>query len=259
MGMGKLHRIAIVADGDFPTASLPLKLLSEADIVIACDGAADSLVAAGFMADYIVGDMDTLSEPKQHEFQEKIIRIAEQESNDLTKAFRFALNLCSLHTPEEGLKKVSSGKNVSEYIGEADADRLDIIVLGATGKREDHTIGNISLLADYQMQAEEFSNAKEARIKITIKAYTDYGVFIPYYSAENKPILLKDIMADIKGRPLSLFGFDNTLRITSQGLEYQTSGVIFDRWWKATLNCIAEEGAKLTLSHSSPVLLYFPY
>ena len=227
--MGTKHSIAIVADGDFPTAALPLKLLSEADIVIACDGAVESLTAAGFKTDYIVGDMDTLPQDKQLEYKEKIVRIAEQESNDLTKALRFALELFPKKDRQEA---------------------LDISILGATGKREDHTIGNVSLLADYIEQAR-----KCPWLKVHIQALTDYGVFVPYYPEESD---LKVHLDNMKGRAVSIFAFDNSLRVTSQGLEYQTSGVRFDRWWKATLNRIAEEKALLILSHSAPILLYFP-
>lgn len=249
--MGKRHAIAIVADGSFPTAALPLKFLSEAEIVIACDGAVESLAAAGYKADYIVGDMDTLPADKQQEYKEKIVRIAEQESNDLTKAFRFALGLFPFTPPENADKKVWPNKGVVTYVSETDLDTIDITILGATGKREDHTIGNISLLADYVEQAR-----KCPWLKISIQAYTDYGVFVPYYPQESN---LSVHLFGMKGSAVSIFAFDPKLTITSQGLEYQTSGVTFDRWWKATLNRIAEENALLTLSHSAPIILYFPY
>ena len=58
-----------------------------------------------------------------------IHRETEQETNDLSKAFRYCL--------KRGWKK--------------------LFILGATGKREDHTMGNISLLSDYQAQADAVS------------------------------------------------------------------------------------------------------
>lgn len=246
----KLRKIAIIADGEFPTHPVPLQKLSDADVVIACDGAVEELVAHGFKADYIVGDMDTLSPEKQQEYKDIIVRIAEQESNDLTKAFRFALDL---------LSKVTAADEESET--------AEINILAATGKREDHTIGNISLLADYQVLAmKSFDlHPHKSTYNIEIKAYTDYGAFAPYYSAENKPLVFKelDVLNDltgyIEGRAVSIFAFDASLRITSYGLDYQTSGVTFDLWWKATLNRIAEEDASLCLSHSAAILLYFPY
>ena len=41
-----------------------------------------------------------------------------------------------------------------------------LLSLGATGKREDHTIGNVSLLTDYMEKAE-------------VNMMTDYGIFVP--------------------------------------------------------------------------------
>ena len=40
------------------------------------------------------------------------------------------------------------------------------------------------------------------------------------------------------GREVSIFTPDNTLKICSEGLMYPTDDVIFDNWWKATLNKI---------------------
>jgi hypothetical protein len=58
-----------------------------------------------------------------------------------------------------------------------------------------------------------------------------------------------------QGRSVSIFSPDNSLRISSEGLEYPTDGVIFDNWWKATLNKASQDTVKLTLSHKSMVLI----
>ena len=76
---------------------------------------------AGFIPDAIVGDMDSLNESIAGRFHDRIFKDKDQDTNDLTKAVAW----CS----ERGYR--------------------DLVILGATGKREDHTIGNISLLAEY--------------------------------------------------------------------------------------------------------------
>ena len=73
------------------------------------------------MPTVIVGDCDSLSEKEKLQYASIIHKISEQDTNDLTKAVRYCL--------AQGWK--------------------DLIILGATGRREDHTIANISLLADY--------------------------------------------------------------------------------------------------------------
>ena len=46
----------IVANGRFPSAELPLRLLKEAKTIIACDGAVKTLYEKGIHPDAIVGD-----------------------------------------------------------------------------------------------------------------------------------------------------------------------------------------------------------
>ena len=57
------------------------------------------------------------------------------------------------------------------------------------------------------------------------------------------------------GRQVSIFSPDSTLNIKSEGLEYQTDGVIFDNWWKATLNKASQDNVRLEFSHSSMALI----
>ncbi len=58
-----------------------------------------------------------------------------------------------------------------------------------------------------------------------------------------------------EGRPVSIFTPDPTLRIRSEGLQWPTDGVVFDNWWKATLNRATADRITLTLSHPAPVLV----
>lgn len=228
----------ILCDGDFPSKGPARKLLEKAQkakkshTVISCDGAILSLLKNGMDADYIVGDMDTLPKKWQAKLKDKIYKESEQDFNDQTKAFRFALSLIEKHIAE---KKASS---YAEY---------RIIILGATGKREDHTLGNISYLPDYAQTLRQ----KFPKLKINISTVTDYGVFIPILDTTR-----------LKGEPgdrISIFAFDHTLRIKSEGLEYKTDDVVFDMWWKATLNTFKKRDVLLRFSHPAKALLYFPF
>lgn len=228
----------ILCDGDFPSKGPARKLLEKAQkakkshTVISCDGAILSLLKNGMDADYIVGDMDTLPKKWQAKLKDKIYKESEQDFNDQTKAFRFALSLIEKHIAE---KKASS---YAEY---------RIIILGATGKREDHTLGNISYLPDYAQTLRQ----KFPKLKTNISTVTDYGVFIPILDTTR-----------LKGEPgdrISIFAFDHTLRIKSEGLEYKTDDVVFDMWWKATLNTFKKRDVLLRFSHPAKALLYFPF
>ena len=202
--------IAILAAGDFPRAEAPLRALREADVRICCDSAAENLVAAGMEPDRIVGDLDSLSAEFQERYADRISCISEQDDNDLTKAFHQALSM----------------------------DPSRITIVGATGRREDHTLGNVSLLLDY---------AREA--SCPVEMITDYGRFTAIFDTATLPA--------VPGQQVSIFAFDNSLKITSAGLKYPTDAVVFDSLWKATLNEALSEAFTLTLSHSSGVLLFF--
>ena len=203
--------VAILAAGDFPQAAAPLAALREADVRICCDSAAENLVAHGLEPDFIVGDLDSLSPAFRKRYQESIVHIIEQDDNDLTKAFRHALTL-------------APGR---------------ITLLGATGRREDHTLGNISLLLDY---------AREAPCPVVM--LTDFGRFEAIFDSASFPAPA--------GTQVSVFCFDNTVKIESAGLKYPTDHVRFDTLWKATLNEVLPGDAfSLKLSHPSGVLLFF--
>jgi thiamine pyrophosphokinase len=114
---------------------------------------------------------------------------AEQETNDLTKAVHF----CHTH----GVEKVC--------------------IVGATGERDDHSIGNIALLADY------------AALFKSVEMLTDHGRFTP--------LLTSTTLESYAGQQVSVFCLTPPyLRINSEGLKYPLRDVIFDSWWKGTLN-----------------------
>lgn len=255
----KQRNIIIVCDGDFPTAKQPLKVLREAAIIIACDGTVVNLAKHGFTPDYIVGDMDTLSAANQKKYKKLIHKNSSQENNDQTKAFEFALQLIK---QEARAATMAKGANNSLQI------QYKITILGATGKREDHTLGNISLLADYaEMLKQSFSakatagnkkltTDKDNLYNITVEIITDYGIFTPYLDSFKITGRPRGSASQKKGEQISFFAFDPTLRIKSKGLVYPLDNVKFDMWWKATLNEFAESNALLKFNHPAKVLIF---
>lgn len=219
--------ITILADGNYPTAKYPLELLHSADILICCD--ASVLKLKDLEPDYIVGDMDTLPAEHKEKYREIIKASSCQETNDQTKAFSYALGL----VPE--------------------GTEADIHILGATGGREDHTLGNISLMMEYirnrGKRIAPFNNLMHNGINVDI--VTDHGIFTPHadtFTAKSYP-----------GQQISIISFDNTLRIKSAGLAYPTDNVIFDFWWKGTLNEATGNRFTLEFNHKAPLLLFSQY
>lgn len=181
----------ILANGEYPTHPLPLQILEEATYVACCDGAANEYISRGFMPDAIIGDGDSLSTEYKERFPSIVHQIANQDTNDQTKAVHFL--------QEKGFRKIA--------------------IVGATGKREDHTLGNISLLMEYMKKGME------------IRTVTDYGVFIPVSDTQT--------FESHPGQQISIINF-GAKGLKGEGLVYPLSD--FTNWWQGTLNeAIADE------------------
>jgi thiamine pyrophosphokinase len=115
----------------------------------------------------------------------------------------------------------------------------EIHILGATGRREDHTVGNLGLLMEYT----RLFDLDGIRVDIV----SDYSTaFAVTDSCE---------LHVGAGRRVSLFSPDNSLTIKSSGLQWPTDAVVFDNWWPATLNRAVDDVIKLTFSHPSRALI----
>ena len=210
-----MDSIVILCNGLFPSEPYPLYLLDSAEGVVCCDGSLEKFLAHAPEKRplAVIGDMDSLPEELQESFADIIVHETEQDYNDLTKAMRWVLR----EHPEV----------------------MDITILGATGLREDHTIGNLGLLMEYT----RLFDLGERRVSMV----SDFGT--AFAITDSCELHLGE------GRRFSLFSADNSLRISSIGLQWPTDGVVFDAWWKATLNRTTEPIVQLTFSHPSPALV----
>ncbi len=214
--------IVILCDGTFPKREYPRYLMMTADFIICCDGAlvkflrnSKAIFGEERLPDLVIGDMDTLSAAMQKKYCDIIIKEEEQDHNDQTKAVRWAVN------------------NI--------ADLEHIYILGSTGGRPEHTIGNAGLLMEYTRM---FSLDER---EITVEAVSDYGTMFP---------VTDSISLDCgEGRQISIFSPDSGLKIRSEGLQWPTDDVVFDNWWKATLNRASQDTVTLTFSHKSLALI----
>ena len=215
-----LNNVVIICDGKFPKTEYPRYLIRTADHIVCCDGALKkflrnsvSIFGEERLPDVVVGDMDSLSQSMKERYSDIVVQIDEQEHNDQTKAVRWALN---------NIEDVSA-----------------IHILGATGGRADHTIGNLSLLMEYT----RMFDLKD----ICIEAVSDEGTIFPINDT---------IEFDCgQGREISIFSPDSSLRIRSTGLKYKTDEVVFDNWWKATLNQASDDMVRLEFNHPSMALV----
>ena len=203
----------IVGNGDFPKKAYPLYLLHTADYIICCDGAIRHLDRIGITPDAIVGDLDSISKSLKKKYSDKVHHCPDQETNDLTKAF----------------------KHLQENYPDFDC----VHIIGATGLKEDHTIANISLLTEYAKELE----ASDRRIDMV----SDFSTIIALTNSSTLEVG--------KGRKVSIFTADASLKIKSAGLEWPTDSVVFDNWWKGSLNRASEDSISLYFSHPSTAIL----
>lgn len=115
-------KAVILCDGDIPEKTIIERELSDSDLFIAADGGAYQVQKLDIQPDVIIGDLDSYK-ITGHETA-TVIKDEDQETNDLEKALSFALK-----------------KSADE-----------VIVFGATGKRLDHTLKNLSVLLQFDPQ-----------------------------------------------------------------------------------------------------------
>ena len=185
LGLDFEPEAVIVGGGDFPSHPIPLHWIETCEKLVCCDGTANQWLERPQRPWRIVGDGDSLSPEARAAFSDILTLNPDQETNDQTKAVTFLA--------EKGIRRMA--------------------IVGATGRREDHTIGNISLLIDYLHEGLE------------VRIYTDHGVFIPCHDDKTFNCPLQTAV--------SIFSF-GTEGMTSEGLAYPLYD--FKSWWQGTLN-----------------------
>lgn len=164
-------KAVILCDGDIPQKAIIEQELLDTKLLIAADGGAYHAQKLGVSPKVIIGDLDSYKVTGNE--TAAVIHDKDQETNDLEKALDWAL-------------KYSAN---------------DIIVFGATGKRLDHTLKNLSVLLQFDPKFD------------SIVLMDDYAV-------------MKIIQSPFKGmfEPgtiLSLFPLSGKVEgITTRGLKY---------------------------------------
>ena len=196
-------RTVILAAGDFPRkGGAAWKLLAGATRVVACDSAADAYHRRfRKWPTVIIGDLDSFSRPNLFPFPSSLIPVPDQNTNDLEKALAY----CA----KQGWRNP--------------------VIVGATGKREDHTLGNVFRALAYGC---------------TI--VTDLGRFIPVRD--------KATFTVPKGAAVSVFAPDPKTRMTSKGLKWPLAPVKFRNLYCATLN--RATASRVTLTTTKPVSVF---
>ena len=116
-----INPVVLLANGEFPVHPLPKYLLDNSGTIICTDGATDKLIKYGLEPTVTIGDFDSTN-LLEHKTAGLWVPAPDQNRTDLQKALEWCMN-----------------NNIS-----------DVTILGAGGIREDHTIGNLHIMADYR-------------------------------------------------------------------------------------------------------------
>ena len=160
----------ILANGQYPSHPTALNKLHAAGTIICTDGSANKLLENGLTPNVIIGDMDSIT-VGQNSFKGLYVKISDQDNTDLDKA----LEWCKLNSLSP------------------------LTVLGASQLREDHTIGNLILLANYSDE-------------LDINFVTDYFTITCHQG--------KRSFTSFKEQLVSILPVEDIQSITTEGLEF---------------------------------------
>jgi thiamine pyrophosphokinase len=138
----------ILANGTPLSHDLLLRLVAEADLFIATDGAANKLMATPYSPHVVLGDFDSLVDSTRLAFEAtEFIHTPDQEASDLDKAIAYA----------------------------RDRGSLQVTIVGYTGDRIDHVLTGVSLLMKYHRELEIRLVAESSEVRAISGRATLYG------------------------------------------------------------------------------------
>ena len=152
--MKNKRNIIIFANGELPTSNKANKELLSKKFIVCCDGAVFKAESLSIEPDLIIGDLDSIDNNIKKKYKDKIIKIEDQDSNDLYKALIWA------------------EKNNVESVS----------IIGADGGSDDHYLGNLFIILENDFNfkiklitnngqfnltnSEEFSSVENQRVSL---------------------------------------------------------------------------------------------
>ena len=199
--------IIILANGEKPSHPTPLSVLKKAEKIICCDGAITFLEEQNLIPHILIGDCDSISSEQKEKYGTLILKDDNDDYNDLQKALKY----CIANQWEQ------------------------VVILGASGLRDDHFLANIGILMHYAD-------------KLSLSMVTNHGVFTP--------ILQTTDFKSYAGQQISVFSFSPDTRITYHGLKYPVHKQKFKELWEGSLNEAVGERFTVEVERKGKVLVY---
>jgi thiamine pyrophosphokinase len=200
-------KIVILANGEKPTHEIPVHILKNAEKIICCDGAISFLEQQNITPHIIIGDCDSITAAQKETYKSIIHTDENMAYNDLQKAIKYCIE-----------------------------NQLDeVVILGASGLRDDHFLANIGILMHYAN-------------RLFLKMVTNYGIFTPIHQTTTFESYPK--------QQVSVFSFSSDTKITYHGLKYPVCKQQFKELWEGSLNEALAENFTIEVEKNAAVLLY---
>ena len=179
----------LVANGPVRWAPELASLAAAATPLLAADGGANHLGRIGLRPAAVIGDLDSIAPGIRTWLgEERMIHRPDQDRTDLDKALVYALD-------ELGLGRLT--------------------VLGATGGRLDHAVGNLGLLAGRAL-----------------------GDRLRFLGADHEVVAVRGetVLAAVPGETWSVFTFDPAVRVSLEGVKWPVSVAALDLAGKPSIS-----------------------
>jgi thiamine pyrophosphokinase len=169
-----MKKCILIANGDLPKKKdIKLFIKKGYTDIFCADGGFNSAIKLGIIPKCVIGDFDSIDESLHTKYKKTVefVHISRQTDTDVEKCLKYL--------------------TAKKY--------TDIVLLGATGGRLDHTVANLGVI---------------------LKFYKKINISI---ISENSFLTIISGNVEIKTIPeeqISFFAFDKKTRITSKGLKY---------------------------------------
>ena len=208
--MNEMDKTVILANGEMPSHPTPLAILKNAKKIICCDGSISFLEQQNITPHIIIGDCDSITSAQKEKYKSIIHTDKNDAYNDLQKAIKYCI----------------------------ENNRNEVIILGASGLREDHFLANIGILMHYANQ-------------LSLTMITNYGIFIPINQTTT--------FESYSGQQVSVFSFSQDTKITYYGLKYPVCKHQFKELWEGSLNETIDESFTVEIEGNGAVLIYLAF
>jgi len=162
MNLDSQKKAALIIDGEFPVNKKLIDKIKSSDMIIAVDGAANTLIDNGIIPNVAVGDFDSIDSSSKDNIA-TIVHMKNQNKTDLEKTLDWCI----------------------------DHNYLCLSIFGISGQSEDHFLGNFFIINEYADSIDciiytDYSTITPCIGKTTFKSFDGETVSIVSFEQENK-------------------------------------------------------------------------